>query len=114
MSKFDDISAATSNALGKPLAFALAVTAVVIWALAGPLLGFSEGWMLVINTVTTIITFLMVFLVHNSENHHAKAVQAKLDELIAVTSAASNQLIKAEDLTDKDLDEVRESPKEST
>lgn len=114
MSKFDHWSASTSEALGKPISFGIAVLIVVAWMVAGPILGFSAGWMLMINTITTIVTFLMVFMVHNSENHHAKAVQAKLDELISVSQAARNELIQAEDMTDSELDKVREPPKEST
>lgn len=114
MTKFEEWSAKTSEALGKPYVFIVAVLMVVVWAVFGPILGFSEGWMLIINTLTTIVTFLMVFLVHNSENHNSKAVQAKLDELISVTDAARDSLIKAEELSEVTLEEVRESPKEST
>lgn len=114
MNKFDAWSAKLSDALGKPIAFILAVTIVIAWAIAGPILQYSDVWMLVINTFTTIVTFLMVFMLHNAENHNSKAVQAKLDELISSTEAARNELIGAEEMSSKDLEQVRESPKEST
>lgn len=114
MTGFEQWSAKISAALGKPIVFVLAVATVVAWALSGPLLGFSDGWMLVINTFTTIVTFLMVFMVHNSENHNAQALQAKLDELIKSNEAARNDLIAAEDMSSEELEQVRESPKEST
>jgi low affinity Fe/Cu permease len=87
---------------GQPIAFLLCVTAVVIWAASGPIFKFSETWQLVINTGTTIITFLMVFLIQNTQNRDGAALQAKLDELI-LASTAENQFIGIEKLTDKEL-----------
>jgi low affinity Fe/Cu permease len=88
---------------GSPWAFGVAALVLVVWALSGPLLGFTNTWQLIINTGTTIVTFLMVFLIQHSENKSSRAVQIKLDELIAVTSAASNRLIAIEDLSDEEL-----------
>ncbi len=92
---------------GRPLAFILALGCVVVWAITGPLFGFSQVWQLVINTGTTIITFLMVFLVQNSQNRDAAAFQAKLDELIRTIEQARNQFIGIEHLTDKEIEKIR-------
>ena len=91
---------------GHPLAFALGTATVVGWAASGPFFGFSETWQLVINTGTTIVTFLMVFLIQNSQNQDGAAIQAKLDELIRA-SAAQNRYIGIEHLTEEELDELR-------
>jgi low affinity Fe/Cu permease len=104
---FGTIARKSSTALGSPWAFILACAVVVVWAVTGPLFGFSETWQLIINTGTTIVTFLMVFLIQNSQNHDARALHLKLDELIRSTNAARNQLIDLEDATDKDLDELQ-------
>jgi low affinity Fe/Cu permease len=101
---FAKFANATAKATGSPIAFLLCVTAVVIWAASGPIFKFSETWQLVINTGTTIITFLMVFLIQNTQNRDGAALQAKLDELI-LASTAENQFIGIEKLTDKELDE---------
>lgn len=95
-----------SHAAGKPQVFALAVAVVILWAVSGPVFGFSETWQLIINTGTTIVTFLMVFLVQNTQNRDGEAVQAKLDELILVTRA-SNTFIGAEKLTAEELEHLR-------
>lgn len=87
---FVKFSNAVSHAAGRPLAFALACGGIVVWAVTGPIFGFSETWQLVVNTGTTIITFLMVFVLQNSQNRDSAAVQAKLDELVACI-AAPNQ-----------------------
>ena len=87
---------------GQPFAFVLAVALVLVWALSGPFFGFSETWQLVINTGTTIITFLMVFVLQNSQNRDGKALQAKLDELI-LTSHAANRFIGIEKLSEEEL-----------
>jgi low affinity Fe/Cu permease len=87
---------------GKPATFVLAVAGIVLWAVTGPLFGFSETWQLVVNTGTTIITFLMVFVLQNSQNRDSKALQAKLDELI-LSSDAENRFMGIENLDEKEL-----------
>jgi len=96
-----------SSAAGKPVTFILAVLIIVVWAVTGPLFKFSDTWQLVINTGTTIITFLMVFLIQNTQNRDALAVQLKLDELISSIKDARNEIINVEDLGDKELQEKR-------
>ena len=91
---------------GRPIAFTLAALTVLVWALLGPLYGYSDTWQLVINTGTTIVTFLMVFLIQNSQNRDNAAIQVKLDELIRA-SAAQNFYIGIEHLTDQEIDEIR-------
>ncbi|MBA8889255.1 low affinity Fe/Cu permease [Dokdonella fugitiva] len=97
-----------SRATGKPATFLLAVVIVVVWGVTGPLFGFSDTWQLVINTGTTIVTFLMVFLIQNTQNRDAEAMHVKMDELIRALEGAHNALLDLEELEDKDLDEVRE------
>jgi low affinity Fe/Cu permease len=80
------------------------VAVIIVWAVTGPVFGFSDTWQLVINTGTTIVTFLMVFVIQKSQNKDSKSVQLKLNELIAASKAASNRLIVAEDLTEEELD----------
>ena len=87
--------------VGSPWAFACALTTILLWALAGPLLGFSTTWQLVINTGTTIVTFLIVFLIQNTQNRESESIQLKLDELIR-SSRASNRLLDAEEMSDDD------------
>jgi low affinity Fe/Cu permease len=103
---FSDIAQATSRAAGRTWVFVLAVAIIVVWAASGPFFGFSDTWQLVINTGTTIVTFLMVFLIQNAQNRDAAAIQVKLDELIRV-SRARNSFVGIEHLTDKELDEIR-------
>ena len=105
---FSRFSHIVSHLAGRPVTFALAVTLVVLWAVTGPIFGFSEVWQLVINTATTIITFLMVFVLQNSQNRDGEALQAKLDELIYAVKGADNRFVQAEKLTDAELHALRE------
>jgi len=100
---FDRIATATTRAAGRPAATIIAFSVIIIWALSGPIFGFSDTWQLVINTGTTIITFLMVFIIQQSQNKDTLAVQLKLNELIACQESASNRLIDIEDLTEDEL-----------
>ncbi|ADG11747.1 low affinity iron permease family protein [Caulobacter segnis] len=94
----------TARITGSPPAFLVCVAVVLLWAVSGPLFGFSETWQLVINTGTTIVTFLMVFLIQNTQNRDGVALQTKLDELIRATTDAENEFIGIEKLTDKELE----------
>ncbi|HEY8899023.1 MAG TPA: low affinity iron permease family protein [Chthoniobacterales bacterium] len=98
----------TSTLAGKPATFAVAAGVVILWAILGPAFGFSDTWQLVINTSTTIITFLMVFLIQNTQNRDSEAIQIKLDELIHVTTKANNVLLDLEELDDEDLEKLRD------
>ena len=101
---FHHISQNVSNKIGSPTAFALAVLLIVVWLVTGPVFGFSDTWQLVINTGTTIITFLMVFAIQNTQNRDAKAMQLKLNELIKASRGARTEFVDIEDLTDTELD----------
>jgi low affinity Fe/Cu permease len=103
---FNRVANWTSNAAGRASTFILAASVVVIWAVSGPLFQYSDTWQLVINTGTTIVTFLMVFLIQNSQNRDSAAIQVKLDELIRA-SAAHNSFVGIEHLTDEELEEIR-------
>jgi low affinity Fe/Cu permease len=105
--KFASGALAFGIAAGKPFTFILCCLLIVVWALTGPLFHYSDTWQLVINTGTTIITFLMVFLIQNMQNRDAAAIQAKLDELIYAVKAARNELIGIETLSDEEVDELR-------
>ncbi len=107
-SMFGRFARKTSRATGHPLAFLLAMLVVVVWLVTGPLFHFSDTWQLVINTGTTIVTFLMVFLIQNSQNCEAEAVQLKLDELIRATEGAHLSLLDIEELSDQELDRMRD------
>jgi low affinity Fe/Cu permease len=102
---FRKFSQGMSGAVGSPWAFAIALTAVLVWAVSGPLFGFSDTWQLVINTSTTIVTFLMVFLIQNTQNRDAQALHLKLDELIRALEGARQEIFV--DLEDKDDDELK-------
>ena len=109
---FDRFAGGATRHAGSPTAFVLAVGVVVAWALTGPMFGYSETWQLVINTGTTIVTFLMVFLIQQSQNKDAVAVHLKLNELLASHREASNMLVSIEDLDEdelRQLDEAREN-----
>ena len=98
----------TSRIAGRPVSFLLAVTIIVVWSVTGPYFQYSNTWQLVINTGTTIITFLMVFLIQNTQNRDSDAMQVKLDELIRAMEGAHNALLDLEELEDKDLAKIRE------
>jgi low affinity Fe/Cu permease len=103
---FRKFSSKTSEMVGSSWAFILAVLAIVIWATTGPMFGYSDTWQLVINTGTTIITFLMVFLIQNTQNRDAKAIHLKLDELIKATQGARNDLMDLDKLSDEQLKQL--------
>ena len=100
---FERWSGAITRAAGSAKAFLVAVAVVVVWAVTGPIFGFSDTWQLVINTGTTIVTFLMVFLIQQSQNKDSLAIQLKLNELVAALEGASNRLIEVEDLSEHEL-----------
>ncbi len=104
---FRKIANKTAHGVGHPWAFALAAGTVVVWGVTGPLFHFSDTWQLVINTGTTIVTFLMVFLIQNTQNRDSHAIHLKLDELIRANKYARNMLLAAEELTEEELDELQ-------
>jgi len=97
----------TARAAGQPAAFMLAVSIIIVWAMTGPIFGFNDTWQLVINTGTTIVTFLMVFLIQNTQNRDSEAIQVKLDELIRAVEGADNALLDLEELEERELDKIR-------
>lgn len=103
---FARVAGKTSQAAGSVWAFSLAALIVIVWAVSGPVLGYSERWQLIINTLTTIVTFLMVFVIQHAQNKDMRAVQLKLNELIAAVEGASNRLIDVEDLSDRELEHL--------
>lgn len=105
---FRKSSSRVSNAVGSPWMFMLAVSVIAVWIFSGPVFGYSDTWQLVINTATTIVTFLMVFLIQNTQNREAKAINIKLDELLRAQRSARNELINLEVMTDEQLDKLEE------
>ena len=107
-SPFSRFAKWTAHAVGHPIAFCMAALIIVAWAVTGPAFQYSDTWQLVINTGTTIVTFLMIFLVQNTQNRDAAAIQLKLDEIIRAMQGAHNALLDLEELTEADLGRVRE------
>jgi low affinity Fe/Cu permease len=106
---FEQIASKVSGATGRPIAFVLAMATIIVWAISGPVFNWSDTWQLVINTGTTIITFLMVFLIQNAQNRDGCAIQAKLDELIRAVGHARNEFIGIEHLSEKELNGIRQA-----
>jgi low affinity Fe/Cu permease len=104
---FTKIAGGVAAFAGQPIAFIVAVTLIVVWGVSGPVFHYSDTWQLVVNTATTIVTFLMVFLIQNSQNRDGAAMQAKLDELIRAIEGARGQFIAIEHLTDHQIQEIR-------
>lgn len=100
---FDTFSDKVTKATGSPIAFITAISIIIIWAVTGPIFGYSDTWQLIINTGTTVITFLMVFVIQQSQNKDSMALHLKLNELIAANKTASNRLVDIEDLTEEEL-----------
>jgi low affinity Fe/Cu permease len=105
---FTRFSNQAAHYVGRPVVFLIACVLVVVWAITGPFVGYSDAWQLTINTGTTIITFLMVFLIQNTQNRDAAAVQIKLDELIRATEQAHNSLLNLEELSEEDIENFRQ------
>ena len=105
---FDKLAQAVARSAGRPLTFITAVALIVIWGISGPIFGFSDTWQLIINTGTTIVTFLMVFLIQNTQNRDTDALQVKIDELLRVTEGARLALLNLEEMKTDDLDRIKQ------
>jgi len=105
---FDRFSAKVTKVTGKPVSFISALGIILVWAVTGPIFHYSDTWQLIINTGTTIVTFLMVFVIQQSQNKDTEAIQLKLNELIAASRTASNRLVDIEDLTEDELDNLKD------
>ena len=104
--KFQQLAARVSKVFGSPWAFVGAISLLIVWAVLGPVFGYSDTWQLFINTFTTIMTFLTVFLIQNTQNRDTKAIHIKLNELLKGTRGSRNSMVGAEELSDKELDEL--------
>ena len=107
LSWFDRISKTSERLVGQPAAFAVALAVIVVWLVSGPLFAFSDTWQLIINTATTIVTFLMVFLIQNTQNRTTAALQLKVDEVIRALHGAHNALVKTDDLSLEEIEKLR-------
>jgi low affinity Fe/Cu permease len=105
---FPSFARSMANASGKPATFVIALLVIIVWAVTGPIFGYSDTWQLVINTGTTIVTFMMVFIIQNTQNRDTQALQLKLDELIRVTKGAHNLMLDLEQLDDEHLERLRQ------
>jgi low affinity Fe/Cu permease len=106
---FDQLAQWTARHAGRPTTFAVALGIIVVWGLSGPIFGWSDTWQLIINTGTTIVTFLMVFLIQNTQNRDTEALQLKLDELIRVNDKARKRLLRLEELTEEEMEQVKKT-----
>ncbi|HEY3309621.1 MAG TPA: low affinity iron permease family protein [Desulfuromonadaceae bacterium] len=104
---FHSFARKSAEALGTPYAFAIAVLLLIMWGVTGPFYDFSDTWQLIVNTATTIVTFIMVFLIQNTQNRDARAIHLKLDELLKAQKGARNSLVDLEDMTDQELDRLQ-------
>ena len=105
--RFHKFACRTADAMGSAWTFFIAISIIVVWGISGPIFHFSDSWQLIINTGTTIITFLMVFLIQNTQNRDAKTFHLKLDELIVAVKGARNKMIDLENMTDEELEKIR-------
>ena len=105
---FDKLAQAVARSAGRPLTFVIAAALVVVWGVSGPIFGFSDTWQLVINTGTTIVTFLMVFLIQNTQNRDTDALQVKIDELLRVTEGARLALLNLEEMKSDELERIKQ------
>src|SRR5258705_7242717 len=106
-SRFGRLARLSAHAMGQPAAFGTALAIIILWAISGPIFGFSDTWQLIINTGITIITFLMVFIIQNTQNRDAEAMHIKLDELIGAMDQGQNGLLNLEELEEDDLEGIR-------